>query len=190
MSRPLSQFVPPPAHSWKVKKHLLWERIPANFKLVEELAWMPLMVAEGAELGGPRETFWTWTSMPGVVPGLDPNLATLRLAGCLPLLVMTGLGEAPIVSEPRFILISFLISLYLNANVIPTFWLGYYIVIHSRRTTINKWFYFWLNISLFGKFICCVMLLVEVGRRSHSLWVGGPLPSFLKGKVLTFYHRG
>ena len=34
---------------------------------------------------------------------------------------MTGLGEAPIVSEPRFILTSFLISLYLNANVIPTF---------------------------------------------------------------------
>ena len=34
------------------------------------------------------------------------------------------------------------------------------------------------------------MLLVELGRRSHSLWVGGPLPSFLKGKMLTFYHRG
>lgn len=61
-------------------------------------------------------------------------------------------------------------------------------ILHSRETSINEWFYFWLDISLFES--SPAMLWVDVGRGallSVGMGVGGPLPSLpLKERAWLF----
>lgn len=136
------------------------------------------------EFGGTWKNLRTQGDIPGVLESQSwPKFGTLTLLAACPCRSRLALGEVPIVST-FFYCIFFLTSLYLIANVPPTFWLGYYIVIRSRKTAINQWFYFCLDISLFGKFICSVCLLMGVGRREPFAVCGDCCHVFIDGKVL------